>query len=136
MQTKPFTDAELRKALFAFQDLMERLQCPFYPLRQTASEVYHETELTGDKLYFGVKNIEWTEKRQSMFNILVDQIRFECKDTPIGYDLVLEGVPIEFRIIKRRYSFFDKPEIRFFGVTEFLIPNPLDKYLKAQYIIK
>ena len=37
---KVFNDEELRRALFAFQDLMERLGgCVFYPLRTTAEQL-------------------------------------------------------------------------------------------------
>ena len=45
---KVFKDEELRKALFAFQDLMERLGgCVFYPLKKTAEQVHADGELNG-----------------------------------------------------------------------------------------
>ena len=135
-QTKSLlSDEQLRSALFSFQDLMERLTCPFFPLRNTALEVYNESTLTGE-INVGVLNSEWTEQRQAIFDLLIDNMHIPCEETPKGYELSFKEVPVHMTIIKRNYQFFKRPEIRFFGVNEFLLPNPLDKYLKAQYLIK
>jgi hypothetical protein len=134
-QTKSFTDEQLRKALFGFQDLMERFNCPFYPLRHTAKQVREESELQGE-LYFGVKKNEWTEGVQRTFKAVMELQRIDYKREGNKYEFELNGVPIHFQIIQRNYKFFRNPEVRFFGVGEFLIPNPLDNYLKAQYLIK
>lgn len=133
---KSFNDEQLRKALFAFQDLMERLTCPFFPLGKIAEQVHAEGKLAGDGIYVGIKITEFTDQRKSMFQTLLTQWNIELKETEKGYEFELEGVPIYLTIIKRNYKFFNNPEIRFFGVTEFLLPNPLNSYLKAQYLIQ
>lgn len=114
---------------------MERLTCPFYPLKNTAKEVYNETELT-EKINVGVLVSEWTEQRQSMFDVLVENMRIGLEENGNNKVLTFDGVPVHMKIIERKYKFFEKPDVRFFGVNEFLIPNPLDGYLKSQHLIK
>ena len=133
---KVFNDEELRRALFAFQDLMERLGgCVFYPLRKTAEQVYNEAKMEDDAIYVGIKEAEFTESRKSMFFTLLEGWHIKPVETKSGWEFSLEGIPIKLAIIKRDYKYFRNPEIRFFGVTEFMLPNPLKEYLKAQYLI-
>jgi hypothetical protein len=130
-----YNNEQLTKALFSFQDLMERVNCPFMPLKNTAKEVYDDGKLT-DEVHVGILSNEWTKQRQGMFNILLENMDIKNETTGNKIRLEFDGVPVNLTIIKRKYKFFEKPEIRFFGVNEFLLPNPLDKYLKAQYLIR
>ena len=131
-----YSDKQLRKALFNFHDLMERLTCPFMPLKKLAKQIREDSKLEGDKLTVGIKYSEWTPPRESMFNTLMIKRRTDVIETTKGYEFEMDGVKVDMHIIKRKYKFFKNPQIRFFGVVEFLLPNPLDVYLKSQYLIK
>ena len=130
-----YSNEQLRKALFSFQDLMERITCPFFPLKNTAKEVYDESELTGE-INVGVQKLEWTDQRAGMFDVLIENMHIGLEDNGNNKILTFDGVPVNLTIIERKYKFFEKPDVRFFGVNEFLLPNPLYKYLKSQYIVR
>lgn len=123
------------------EDLMERLGgCPFYPLHKTAETIGKgaDEKLSGDGIYVGVKAKEMTDQRKSMLRTLQDYYtnKFKLEETDKGYRFELKEVPINITVIKRKYKYFENPNITFYGVTEFLMPNPLDEYLKVQHLIK
>jgi len=130
-----YNNEQLTNALFAFQDLMERINCPFMPLKNTAKEVHAESELTGE-IHVGILDKEWTDQREGMMDILMENMHISCQKEGNKIELVFNDVPVHLTIITRKYSFFEKPDIKFFGVNEFLVPNPIDKYLKTQHLVK
>ena len=121
-KAKRFKHEELSTALHATQDLMERLAgCQFFPLGE---------------VYIGIREAEFTKSRQSMFRTLSEFLGYKIEEAKDGYKIELKGVPIHIKIIKRDYKFFDNPNITFWGVTEFLMPNPFEEYWKVRGLIK
>jgi hypothetical protein len=128
-----FTGEQLKKALFYFEDLAERIQVPFFVLKDTARDVNAEAELTGGGVDVGIKEGEFNAKgKESMFLTLEPN----ALKTKYGYELECEGVPIRLYIIKRRYKWFESLNLMFYGVSNFWVPNPIKKYWKGRFLVK
>ena len=138
-----FSLEELNTALRDIQDLLDRCVIQCMPLGDTAKGI-REGKLFGDKIQIGIKKRYLTrEVRNTIYGFI--NKAFERgysktmlidldKDNIIKYDV--GGVPIDIKIIERNYSFFKNLEPLVYNYDDFWLPNPLDRYLKAQYIIR
>lgn len=52
---------------------------------------------------------------------------------PIKWD---RHIPVKIRVLKKVYKCLQHPDFGFYGVDEFLIPNPFDEYWKIRGILK
>ena len=133
----------LDKALREVYDLFESLSLKPLLLGETAKSVKDRYAM-GDKIIVGIKALELTRNARS---IIMTRLRkyfergisktmlFEPDESNlISYDFA--GVPIEIKVIQRKYSFFKHPDQIMYNFDEFLLPNPIDRYLRAQYIVK
>ena len=133
----------LNKALREVYDLFESLNLKPLLLGETAKSVKNKY-VTGDKIIVGIKALELTRNARS---IIMTRLRkyfergisktmlFEPDESNlISYDFA--GVPIEIKVIQRKYSFFKHPDQIMYNFDEFLLPNPIERYLRAQYIVK
>ena len=147
---KTYSHSELNDRLMFTQDLFERLGgCPFYPLKSTAWSIHGGKEavekrgevlegLTGDGIYAGVKEGEWTDQRKSMLNTLTNFLHYDVVENDKGFTIKDKGdkPPVYVTIIKRHYEFFENADITFWGVTEFLMPNSFHNYWKARNLVQ
>ena len=112
-------------------------------LGETAKSVGNNY-LSGDKITIGIRVTELTKNARSIIytrlrkyfergisKTLVFEPDFERL---ISYDF--EGVPIEIKVIERKYSFFKHPVPTMYNYDQFLLPNPIERYLRAQYLVK
>lgn len=146
-----YSSKQLIDRLMFTQDLFERLGgCPFYPLKDTALSIRGGQEaremrgeikedMEGDAIYVGVRKKEWTRHRKSMLRTLEHFLHYKVVEDEDGItirDDRGEQPTIHLKIITRNYKFFKNPDICFWGVTEFLMPNPFDDYWKVRHLIK
>ena len=138
---------QLDKAIRAIYDLFEGRPWPYMLLGDTAKGA-KEGKLYGDKIEIGILKKHLTP---DLFSHIKTHIEYEVdrgrsKYAEINDNLIkytykenrhnLVVVPIEFKIIYRNYQFFKHPDHVIYNYDEFSIPNPLEKYLKARYIIR
>jgi len=126
---------ELDAALAIAEDLLFRAQIPFIVLGETLLGVLEE-RLTGDKIELGIHKRYLTGSTKSMLEIISKMFDHEFQ---VGEDKIIlkyKDVPIEIKIIGRKYDCLENPDTRFYKVTEYLIPNPIDDYLKIRGLIK
>src|SRR4030042_3034842 len=97
---------ELEKALFNVDDLMDRLNIPYVLLGKVAYAAKHDRFLEGDKITVGVRATEILEERKNMILTVVPTAKISEKK--IEYEF--EGVPIEIKIISRKYDFIRFPD--------------------------
>ena len=83
-----------------------------------------------DHIEWGIPERGLTTEVKSLFNT------WGFKPNAKGYEYTFEGIPIQIRVIKRRYSFFERPDQRFYKVDDFKIPNPFEKYWRARFLIQ
>src|SRR3990167_10191583 len=119
------THDQLHEALFFAQDVLERSSIPFIVLGDTAKCIIDNElpNLTGDKIELGVTKRHLTHsciltlESLTKCDLLKDSIKFTHYD-----------VPIEVKVINGDYPYFANPDVRYYHITEFKIPNPFSEY--------
>ena len=145
MALSELTLEQLNAAIRAVYDFWE--YWPYMLLGDTAKGA-QEGRLYGDKIEIGIKKLSLTKDVMSALktHIEYEMSRGRCdykeiSDDWIKYTWKLNksdpvSVPVECRIIHRNYQFFKFPDHVVYNYDEFRIPNPINKYLKARYIIQ
>ena len=132
--TKEYSVDALNKALFDFEDLMERSLCPFLVLGGTAIDIKEGFKLRGNKVEVGVRSLCLTDMVLSTIKTYKGLDVDRDNDKEINYEV--DGVPVTCKIIHRKYKFFENPQMVFYWGGDYQLPNPMVDYLKARYIIK
>jgi hypothetical protein len=132
--TKEFSVDALNKALFDFEDIMERAMCPFLVLGQTAIDIKDGFKLRGSKVEVGVKSLCLTKMVLSTIKTYKGIDVDRDNDKEITYEV--DGVPVICKIIRKKWKFLENPQMVFYWGGDYQLPNPMSEYLKARYIIK
>lgn len=129
---------KLHKTLRALWDMME-----FYiwhPTLDTAKGI-KEGNLAVEKLTAAIHQRHYTKEVQSAIKTQLDywQSRkisepYEMTDDVIRF--TYEGVPVEIKILKKRYKFFDYPNPVNYNYDDFRLANPFEKYWPARFIVR
>ena len=112
-------------------DLLTSCQIPHLLLGNTCEQAIADVDLDVDKIEIGVVKKYFNETTKRLFDTFLpglaigDVIKVEKDD-----------IPIEIRIIKRHYGFFDNPDTVFYMADEYKIPNPFQKYWAVRHLIK
>ena len=133
VNTKEFSVDELNKALFDFEDLMERCMTPFFLLGDTGKDIIDGFLLRGSKVEVGFKAGELTEMVLSTIETYKG-IKLDKNQGKWTY--FVDEVPVEVTIITKKYKFFEFPNTIFYWGGDYKLPNPYDNYYKSRYIIK
>lgn len=141
MPTIVLDPEKVNEALLFVQDLLERSPIEFFLLKNTAKQVYDNhaglmPQLQLDCIDIGITRPHFTQDGQRMFKTLLDMYKVEYDWRPQGIRLMVKDVPVDIKIINRNYGFFKNPNRVFYRTVELNVPNPIDKYLKAQFIIR
>jgi len=131
--TKEFSVDQLNKALFDFEDVMERAMCPFLVLGGSAIDLHDKYNLRGDKVEVGIKALCLTDMVISTLKTYRD---LDIKKEDKGFSYEVDGVPVEVKIIHKKYKFFENPQMVFYWGGDYQLPNSMVDYLKARHIIQ
>lgn len=133
-----FSDHDLMLALYDIQDILERAQCPYLLLKDTARSIIDKQRLEGDGIYIGVLKKDLNKTTMSTIKFYLSGLR--AVRTPDvredGFDYVWNDVPVHVKFIERKYNFFKNPDFRFYMANNYSIPNPFENYWKARTLIK
>lgn len=132
--TKEFSIDELNKALFDFEDVMERAMCPFLLLGQTAWDVKSGYMLTGDKVEVGIIKLCLTDMVKDTIKTYRGLDIDKENDKSFTYEV--DKVPVVCKIIRNKYKFFKNPETVFYWGGDYQLPNPMVDYWKSRFVIK
>jgi len=131
---KPASSWNVNAAMRDIYDIGEKIQLWPVILGEVAKQIHDNPDRFFD---LKVTSIEWciparnnTAEVKSLFNTW----GFEPDER--GYHYSFEGIPIYVRLIKRKYSFFDKPDMGYYKVDEFMLPNPWSDYWKVRNLIR
>src|SRR3990167_5528108 len=130
-----FTGEQINKALYWVDDLLDRCQIPYVVAGDIARQLYDNDDagrqLTVDKIEIIVRNGNINPMTTGLLKTFVPWVEF-------GQKILLEheGVPIEIKVIKRKYQFIEYPDLRFYMSDEYKIPNQFDRYWKARFILQ
>lgn len=131
--TKVFSVDELNQALFDFEDLMGRCLSPFFLLGDTAKDILDGFTLKGNKVEVGVETKYLTPEVLSTIKTYkgVDLDKNQGK-----WEYMFGEIPVEVKIISRKYKFFEFPNSVFYWGENYWTPNPFATYYKSRYLIK
>ena len=123
-----YSHDELLRALYMFDDMMDRAQIPYFLLEDTAEQVQKGQLLEGSALHVGVMKKDLTR-----FGLeVLDLLKFEKSDNARTTVFEFNGVSVLMRKFKRANSTFLNPDVVFYQHEFFRIPNPFDYYLKTK----
>lgn len=120
------TAMDYLKALRKAEELLDKGVMPWILLGQTAKQVREGSLHDIQKIEIGILRKDLGEFTENMLKTFggKEWQKFEA-----------EGVPIEIRIIEKKYGFFNYPDKVWYYGTQFLTPNPFDKYWKMRNLI-
>ena len=125
-KTSKYTSEQLEEALFAVFDMMADAQLEFFPMGKTASQMYSNEWLQGDRLNFGIRKQDLAESTVQMLKISNPSIDIQDKKIIMEHN----GIPIEVRIIRKHYRVLDNLDTIDYAYETFLMPNPFDAFIR------
>jgi len=124
---------QIEGALFYLEDLLERAQIPFILLEGLARQVHDGVPYFSlNEINVGVEEKYLKETGQGFLKIVAPELYID--DNVISFEK--GGVPITIWIIHKKWKFFQNPDTKFYGITEFKLPNPFEKYWRSRFLIK
>lgn len=123
--------SELDEALDRAELSLSDSAIPFMLLGDTLTSV-REGQVAGDKIEVGVCKRYLNKASMSLLRKFAEDLVEE----PDKMTFMVGRVPVEIKIIKRHYKFFDRPDTVFYKWLSMCIPNPVKGYLKARWLVK
>lgn len=122
---------ELDAALDRVELDLSSSMIPFMLLGKTL-ETAREGQVAGDKIEVGVCKRYLNKSSLSLLRGFVPGLVEE----PGKMSYMVGKVPVEIKVIHRKYAFFHNPDIIYYKWLSMHIPNPVKGYLKARYLVK
>ena len=129
---------QVDEAIRAIWDMMEFYI--YHPTLDTAKGI-KEKDLKVDKLTFAIQKRNLTKEVRSAIKTQLDYWAdrrisepYEITDKLIVFSY--KGVPVEFKVLKYRYNFFDYPDPMDYNVDSFLLANPFKKYWTTRFLVR
>lgn len=135
--TTQINPGDLDRAIRRLFDTFDRLMCPIFLLGQTARDVKDAPLnldgglLTGDKITAGVHRKSLTKEVWSTLRTIE---KVEEDGNLIKFEHL--GVPIEVKIIDKKWKFLNNLDNKPYLVDDFLLPNPFEAYWKARGLVR
>lgn len=140
-ESTDFTQEDVMMAIKDIYDTSESTMIKYIMLGDVAKLIKDKSEAvtlgTFKAIEFGFPASNLTPEIKSLFKT------WGYKEVPGGYEYSFTPpikwdthVPVHIKCWTRKYDFFQNPDIGFFGVDEFYIPNPFEDYWKMKGLIK
>ncbi len=124
--SKHFSANDLEQALYSVEEVMERTQMEYVLTGETARQVRENLLLDVPAITVGIRRNIYLGG-MNLLKIVLPDITL----TENGFETDYHGVPIEVKVYEADYPAMKDPDIRFYGVTQFLLPNPWGPYWEA-----
>jgi hypothetical protein len=118
--------------------MLSRSLLPFILLKDTAESVarpYGKQILSGDKVYLGVKRLEWVDSKKSTFESLVKNVSEDEFEHTVEFPAP-NGVVIHIDLIANKYPCLENPDEAMYCLTKFAFPNPMSGYREIMDTIR
>jgi hypothetical protein len=122
-----FPGDQLERALMDAEDLMARIQTPFFVVGEIAKQMVANERLTADGIDIAIRRNELTQDRLSTLKSLEPNIQV----TEEGFSYTWDGVPIRIKIVEPENELFQRADRVWYNAWEYQIPNPFKEYLKT-----
>ena len=122
------TDQDFSKALWELENLMDGCSVKFILLGDIAKRLKDGLKLDGlTKIEVGVPKLQLSKYAVSSLRTLKGEN---------WQHLEFNGIPIEIKIVQRKYKFFKFPDKAVHWGGWFNIPNPMDTYWKSRFLVR
>ena len=123
------TDYDFSRALLELENLMDGASIKFILLGEVAKRLKEEQKLDGlEKIEVGVPKLQLSEYARSALKTLIKKDDWQ--------HLEFNGIPIEIKVIERKYKFFKFPDRAVHWGGWFNVPNPMDVYWKSRFLVR
>ena len=137
--TKPqFTSMQLENALAHAEHIMESCSLQFFLMDELCEYVVKNPPDTWlkqgsvDTITIGVRRHWVTPTTISTFQTIVPG----WGTMPNEWQFDHQGVPIRVTLVNRDYKFLQNLDFKFHLASEYLVPNPFEKYWATRYLVK
>ena len=133
-----FTSMQLENALAHAEHIMASCRLDFFLMDELCEYVVKnqpDTWLTAgsvDTISIGVKRNWIIPESISTFQTIVKG----WGTMPNEWQFEHQGVPIRVSIVDRNYGFLQNLDFKFHLASEYLVPNPFEKYWAVRYLVK
>lgn len=112
--------------------MFDRITLPYVLLGDAVEAITKRNSLSGvSKIEIGVEEKYPIPEVISSLKTYIGDIR-----TDYGFGYMFDKIPVEIRVIKRKYKFFRNPDTIIYRLQDYKIPNPVDDYLKARWVVR
>ena len=122
-----FPGDQLERALMDVEDLMARIQTPFFVLGELAKQMVKNEKLAVDKIEIGIRKNELTPDRLSTLRTLEPNIEVTDK----GFSYIWDSVPIHIKFLDPDDELYKRADHVWYNSWEYQIPNPWKEYEKT-----
>ena len=135
---KVYKSGALQMALLHVFDMFDAAHVQFVVLGDLAKCLHDKSievfdpDLKADKVIIGVKEGELSEYAISTMKSFYSD---ELKEEDYGWAMSFENVPIQIKVIKKKFKFMERPDVRTLATEGFNIPNPFENYWKSRFFI-
>ena len=119
-------------ALNMAEDYLSRSQIPFLLSGETLESIVKNDQIAGSKVELMAQKRNLTKAGLSMLRETTGG--FEQTDSKLVF--TVKEVPVEIKIIKRKYKILENPDVLFYKISEYKIPNPLERYWKVKGLFR
>jgi hypothetical protein len=123
------SELELRDALMWAEDVMARCQIPFIVLGSAAYQIYHDEPLHVPKITIGVMEQHAVPEQTSLLKTVDPSIEMNMD----GWTIATGSAKVVVQIMKKKHPTLLNPDIHWYWVEPFHIPNPFDVYWKGEH---
>lgn len=135
-EPQKFTKTQLNETLRMLWDLMDYYWYEWYPTLDTAKGI-KEKNLQVDKITGAIHKRNFTKTTKTDIRVQLEKyykIPYELTNDYIKF--TYKGVPVEIKILKYRYHFFNHPDPVFYNYDEYKLANPWNAYWEARESIR
>ena len=123
------TEIELRDALMKAQDVMERCQIPFIVLGSAAYQIMHDEPLHVPKITIGVLEQHAVPECTNLLKAVDPKIEM----TMDGWSITEGKAKVVVTVIRKKYKTLMNPDVHWYWVEPFKVPNPFDEYWSGEH---
>lgn len=127
-----FTSAQLEEVLLFVEDTFDRAVMPFLVVGTTGKCVLEDRYLEGEGIELMVRSRDYSHFARETIKLLLPDAVMTDNQITFSY----KGVPVTVTIVYKLYPFLKNPETRFYGIANFLLPNPFQEYWKVRALFK
>lgn len=122
-----FPGDQLERAVMDAEDLMARIQTPFFVVGEIAKQMMANEKLSADGVDLAVRRNELTADRLSTLKSLEPNIEV----TEQGFSYTWDGVPIRVKFVEADNELYKRADRVWYNAWEYQVPNPFQEYLKT-----